>query len=116
MTMESYFFDEPLLMFGNNQKLEHPQDGLFLYGPVKTKGVPSSIHVGLIGTRDGNSLIKNWLKEITGPISVENRDQLHTSPWPGFEAAFGVPLVAEPLAMISLSGVDIANAIGKTNR
>jgi hypothetical protein len=32
MTIQTHFIEEPLLEFGNGQKLEHPQDGLFLYG------------------------------------------------------------------------------------
>jgi hypothetical protein len=116
MTLNTHFISEPLLEFGSQQKLEHPQDGLFLYGPVKRQGVPPSIHVGVVGTHDGIALVRGWLTTLQGPIPVLRTDQLHTSPWPGFQAAFGARLEPTPLVTIPLSGGDITAAIGKTNR
>ncbi len=116
MTIETHYISEPLLEFGSGQKLEHPQDGLFLYGPVKNHGSPEVVHVGVVGTQDGIALVKNWLVTLQGPLPVKRPDQLHTSPWPGFQAAFGLRLIPIPLVTIPLSGSDIATAIGKTNR
>jgi hypothetical protein len=116
MTLEAHFIAEPLLEFGSHQKLEHPQDGLFLYGPVKSRGSPEVVHVGVVGTHDGIALVKKWLATLQGPLPVQRPDQLHTSPWPGFQAAFGTRLEPTPLVTIPLSGSDIATAIGKTNR
>jgi hypothetical protein len=116
MTIETHFIPEPLLEFGNKQKLEHPQDGLFLYGPVKGQGSPEVIHVGLVGTLEGIDLVKQWLVTLVGRLPIERPEQLHTSPWPGFQAAFGARLETKPLVTIALSGSDIANAIRKTNR
>jgi hypothetical protein len=53
MTIQTHFIKEPLLEFGNGQQLEHPQDGLFLYGPVSAGGNPEVIHVGVAGTPEG---------------------------------------------------------------
>src|SRR6266508_5505518 len=61
MSIQTHFIAEPLLEFGNCQKLEHPQDGLFLYGPVKSQGSPDVIHIGVVGTPDGIALTKRWL-------------------------------------------------------
>jgi hypothetical protein len=116
MTLAAHFFREPLLEFGSGQKLEHPQDGLFLYGPVRAKGSPEVIQVGVVGTSDGIALVEKWLHSLVERIPVEDPKQLHTSAWPGFQAAFGVRLVTEPLVSIPVSRLDIANAIGKTNR
>jgi hypothetical protein len=116
MTIATKFIDEPLLEFGSGQKVEHPQDGLFLYGPVKGAGSPAVIHVGIIGTQDGINLVKTWLIALAGRLPADHPGQLHTSAWPGFEAAFGVSLVTNPLVAIAISGADVANAIGKTNR
>ena len=116
MTLETHFIPEPLLEFGSKQTLEHPQDGLFLYGPVKAQGKPQNIHVGVIGTQDGIALVQSWLNTLVGRIDVQRRDQLHTSAWPGFQAAFAVGLETVPLISIPLSGSDIINAIKKTNR
>ena len=116
MTIETHFINEPLLEFGRDQKLEHPQDCLFLYGPVAAPGNPGVIHVGVVGTQDGIDLVARWLVTLLRRLPVERPDQLHSSPWPGFQAAFGVRLETTPLVTLPLSGADISNAIRKTNR
>ena len=116
MTIQTHFITEPLLEFGSGQKLEHPQDGLFLYGPVGVPGTPQSLHVGVVGTPDGIALVQKWLTTLVGRIAVNRTDQLHTSAWPGFQAAFGVKLVSNPLVEIALDGAEIFNAIRKNNR
>jgi len=116
MTIEAHFLREPLLEFGADQKVEHPQDGLFLYGPVKGEGSPEVIHVGVVGTPDGITLVREWLAKIAGPLPVNDPAKLHTSMWPGFQAAFGTRLNTTPLVSIQLSGIAIGSAIGKSNR
>ena len=116
MTIQTHFIREPLLEFGHGQQLEHPQDGLFLYGPVKADGNPEVIHVGIVGTFDGISLVSRWLAEIIGRIPLEKVDQLHTSAWPGFQAAFCARLESTPLVTIPIAENEIYNAIRKANR
>jgi hypothetical protein len=116
MTFEAQFIPEPLLEFASGQRLEHPQDGLFLYGPIGAAGNPGVIHVGVVGTQDGINLVKQWLVTLGGKVPVERPEQLHTLPWPGFQAAFGVELAVDPLVSIALSGRAIGDAIQKTNR
>ena len=116
MTIQTHFITEPLLEFGSGQKLEHPQDGLFLYGPVGVPGTPQSLHVGVVGTPDGIALTQKWLTTLVGRIAANRTDQLHTSAWPGFQAAFGVKLVSNPLVKIALDGAEIFNAIRNNNR
>jgi hypothetical protein len=116
MTISSHFIPEPLLEFGNGQKVEHPQDGLYLYGPVSSGIPPGTIQVGVVGTPDGIALMRQWLSKLQGTLPTERSDQLHTSPWPGFQAAFGAQLVADPLVTITLSSNEIVTAIGKSNR
>lgn len=116
MTIQTHFIDEPLLEFGNGQKLVHPQDGLFLYGPIAAEGSPGVIHVGIVGTQAGIDLVTKWLGILTDRLPIERPEQLHSSAWPGFQAAFGVRLETKPLVTISLSGNDISNAIRRNNR
>lgn len=116
MTIETHFLDEPLLEFANAQKLEHPQDGLFLYGPVGVPGTPETLHVGIVGTPDGIKLVESWLKSLAGRVSTQRSDQLHTSSWPGFQAAFGTKLETRALVTLSMDGTAIFNAIRKANR
>jgi hypothetical protein len=116
MTLATHHIAESLLEFGNGQKVEHPQDGLFLYGPVAAQGSPKVIHAGVVGTASGIALAQQWLTRLIGRIPVERADQLHTSPWPGFQAAFGTKLESKPLVAIPIDGTIIANAIQRTNR
>src|SRR6516162_360873 len=111
MTIQTHFIDEPLLEFGSCQKLEHRQDGLFLYGPVASQGSPGVIHVGIVGTADGIQLVTKWLEILMRRLPVERPEQLHSSPWPGFQAAFGIRLETKPLVTIPLSSNDISYAI-----
>jgi hypothetical protein len=116
MTFASHFLGEPLLEFANCQKIENPQDGLYLYGPVKGPGVPRAIHVGVVGTREGIALAGAWLSSLQGPLPVERPERLHTSPFPGFQATFGIRLEPIPLVAIELLRNDIVAALGRTNR
>jgi hypothetical protein len=116
VTFSSHFLSEPLLEFANGQKVEHPQDGLYLYGPVKSAGTPETIQVGIVGTPEGITLAGRWLSLLQGAISVERPEQMHSSSFPGFQAAFGVRLESSPLVSIALSGNDITKALGRTNR
>jgi hypothetical protein len=116
MTLAAHFIREPLLEFGSGQRVEHPQDGLFLYGPIKGLGNPEIIDVGVVGTPDGIALVHGWLRTVVQRISAADPAKLHTASWPGFQAAFGVRLVDEPLVRIPIDSTTILNAIKKTNR
>jgi hypothetical protein len=114
--MKAEFFEEPLLEFGNGQRVEHPQDGLFLYGPVQVKGSPAVVNVGAIGTRSGIDLLTSWLKRLAGRIPAKNPDALHTSAWPGFQSSFGALLETEPTASVVIGSSAIKNAASISNR
>ena len=116
MTLTAHYLAEPLLEFARGQKVEHPQDGLFLYGPVDSIDRPSIIRVGIIGTAAGIQLVRTWLPQLIGRIPVRDSDKLHTASWPGFEAAFSVQLVTAPVAEIDIPATSIDTAIRKTNR
>ncbi len=110
------YLKEPLLEFGQGQRLEHPQDGLFLYGPVKIKGSPQVVHVGVIGTQTGIRLLTSWLSRLERGIPPQNPRAFHTAGWPGFQACFGAKLEAEPVASIVLGETAIKNAVSISNR
>ena len=116
MTLSGHYISEPLLEFGHGQKLEHPQDGLFLYGPVDLAGSPEVLRVGVIGATEGIHLVKGWLAKLAAPLPVKDPSKLHTSPWPGFQAAFGALLPLDPLATITLSRSAIETSARKSNR
>ena len=116
MTLSAHFISEPLLEFAYGQKLEHPQDGLFLYGPVNLAGSPEVLRVGVIGTAEGIHLVKGWLATLASRLPVRDPSKLHTSAWPGFQAAFGARLPVDPLVTITLSRSEIETAVRKSNR
>jgi hypothetical protein len=116
MTLSTHFLPEPLLEFANGQRVEHPQDGLFLYGPVESAGSPEVLRVGVIGTPQGIGLVKDWQSKLAGRLPVKDRSKLHTSAWPGFQAVFAARLPVAPLATITLSSSEIDTAARKSNR
>lgn len=116
MTIGTHYIPEPLVEFGSGQKLEHPQDGLFLYGPVSLAGSPEVLRVGVIGTPEGIALAKGWLAKMAGRLPVKDPTKLHTSAWPGFQAAFGARLPVDPLATITVARTAIDSTVRKTNR
>ncbi len=93
--------DEPLLIFGNGQKLVDPRDGLSLFGPWDAghPSQPMSLSYGIVGTVEGIQAFSAWAKLLHGPVlndavageDIEPTDVLWP-PFPGFEAATGAIL------------------------
>lgn len=116
MNLEARVIPEPNLEFGMGQKMDHPKDGLFLYGPVQVLGAPKIIHVGVIGTPKGIEITKEWLKTIAGAVEASDPKKLYLSSWPGFQSAMGAELDQNPIASISISSELIERAVKKGNR
>jgi hypothetical protein len=78
--MKAECFEEQLLEFGSDQRVEHPQDGLFLYGPIQVKESRAVVNVGAVGTRSGIDLITRWIKKARRSHSrPESRRPTHVS-------------------------------------
>lgn len=90
---------EPLLLFGNRQRLEDPRDGLALFGPHDCSA--TGLRAGVIGTRDGIRRFKRWVQSIQKPVGVEHSARFRP-PFPGFEAVFGIPWKPEPVLEIAV--------------
>jgi len=97
--MELIKLPEPELLFGYDQSVEDPRDGLTLFGPLD-KGKPYGIRSGVIGTPLCLELFRNWIKKIQGPIGQDL--EVARPVYPGFEAAFGIPWNAEPTIEIGI--------------
>jgi len=106
--------DEPKLQFRFNQRMEHPKDGLFLFGPYDTKNA-GNIRAGVIGTKDGIQKLENWVKKIQSYIEPASSKPNHTA-FPGFEAAFGVKWDSKPWAKIQIDETKLRSAITLANR
>ena len=107
---------EPLLEFDHAQKEEHPKDGLFLYGPPNPSMKGSTIRYGVIGTKAGIEKFEKWADIINGYIPPYKEDVAHHAPFPGFESAFGLKWTPTPLALLQISGKQIADSLRLTNR
>ena len=82
---------EPKLLFGHNQAVEDPRDGLTLFGPLD-EGKTFGVRPAVIGTKAGVERFWRWVESIQRPV---NDDKPSRPPYPGFEAAFGVPFGAK---------------------
>ncbi|MEM7192783.1 MAG: hypothetical protein AAF405_07965, partial [Pseudomonadota bacterium] len=86
---------EPELTFGYGQRLDHPRDGLFLYGPYAAP-TRREITIGVVGTSDGIALFRAWLKGANRRIGVpkakarEKNFSPHLSDFPGLEEGFAI--------------------------
>lgn len=85
--------DEPRLLFNFEQATEDPRDGLTLFGPLE-RGKPYGVRCAVVGTVDGIGLFRGWLQRLQLPIG-DPADR-GRPPFPGFEAAFGIPWRQEP--------------------
>jgi hypothetical protein len=100
---------EPALLFGYNQRMEDPRDGLTLFGPLE-QDRPYGIRYGVIGTRTGIKLLEEWIDWAQGPVAMEGRT-LARPPFPGFEAAFRVPWNPRPSICHELSEDEIGKIL-----
>ena len=89
---------EPTLKFGHQQSLEHPKDGLTLFGPY-TRETPGSVRFGVIGTAAGIETFQKWSAQFNYPLpaykgsrftrrKASKYGKLSHQFFPGFESAF----------------------------
>jgi hypothetical protein len=72
--MQMLRLPEPKLLFGHNQAIEDPRDGLTLFGPLdvdKTYGIRPAV----IGTRSGIDRFWRWAKSIQRPVNDNKRSR-----------------------------------------
>lgn len=110
------FFTEPLLQFGYEQCLHDPKDGLFLFGPLVDERKPAQIRVGVVGTAEGISLYKGWVKGVTGYLPPLKDESPHHLAFPGFEAVFRTSWPATPVVEVPVSAADISRLLRLSDR
>ena len=110
------FFEEPLLEFGYSQTSDNPRDGLFMFGPVVDSGSPKEMRIGIVGTKEGIRLFRNWSDRILRYIPPAVSDSPHHTPFPGFSELFDCTWPSEPVATLEVSAVKIAETIRGDNR
>jgi hypothetical protein len=107
---------EPLLGFGFGQQMEHPKDGLFLFGPLADNSNPAEMRIGIVGTEAGIDCFREWAKRIRGHIPSANAAAAHHASWPGFQAVFGTKWPETALVELIVDEAKLAKAIRIENR
>ncbi|MEM6380333.1 MAG: hypothetical protein AAF705_19245, partial [Bacteroidota bacterium] len=96
--------EEPKLLFGYNQAIEDPRDGLTLFGPVDDF-IPYGITNGVVGTKEGLAKFKHYVTSIQRPVFNANNK---TRPFfPGFEAAFRAKWDADKTLFVEITPPEI---------
>lgn len=110
---ELWHIEESRCVFGFDQSMEHPKDGLTAFGPVhlKTGKQPTDLRVGVVGTEAGIRHYRNWVASLQGPIMAEGNPDPNHSMYPGFEAAFRCRWDPEPVAARVVSAEEISTAL-----
>lgn len=98
---------EPSLEFRFGQTLDHPRDGLYLFGPVDATNERRQVRYGVIGTPASLRRFKEWAAQVSGFIDVPMPRRLsktieaHHVPFPGFSEAFHATWPTEPSRIIT---------------
>lgn len=108
--------EEPRLGFRYGQELEHPKDGLFLFGPLDDKTNPAEMRIGVIGTPNGLICFREWVESIRRYIPPKDPNEPHHAGWPGFQAVFGTQWPEDPLVELEVSENDVRTLIRLTDR
>ena len=107
---------EPLLGFGFDQQMEHPKDGLFLFGPLADHANPAEMRIGIVGTAGCIASFHEWSKRIRGYIPAANADKAHHASWPGFQAVFGTKWPEKVLVELTVDEAELSKTIRIENR
>ena len=97
---ELEFLSEPELRFGFDQAVTHPKDGLTLFGPHKKAN--GSMRIGLVSTPEGKRRYSAWVQNISKPIHAKKNNDPNHTPFPGFEAVFGIGWPTTPIADLQI--------------
>jgi len=111
-----HHIEEPKLGFRFRQELEHPKDGLFLFGPLEDRANPAEMRIGVIGTPTGLRCFREWADSIRRYILPEDAEAAHHASWPGFEAVFGARWPDEPLVELTVSESEVSSTLRISDR
>lgn len=104
--IELIYIEEPNMLFAHGQKCTDPRDGLSLFGPLNNLyGIKS----GVIATKDGLNIFKNYLSHIQKPIY--NTKNITRPMFPGFEAVFGCKWEPEGILFKEVENEEIDNLL-----
>jgi hypothetical protein len=109
---------EPRLLFGHDQPMEDPRDGLTLFNPLD-EGKIFGIRAGVVGTREGIRRYKKWVARIQTPIfdlDKSGEPLSHRPFFPGFETAFRIPWASHPVLELIVPDGELEKHLYKDDR
>ena len=103
---ELIYIQEPNILFAYGQKCTDARDGLALFGPLnKIFGIKS----GVVATKEGLIIFKNYLNRIQSPIY--NANNITRPMFPGFEAVFGCKWNTESIVYKEVTNEEIGKLL-----
>jgi hypothetical protein len=102
---------EPELLFGYGQSMEHPKDGLLLYGPMDSPQAGGKLRIGVVSTAEGLSRYSKCVANLSKAISPARPDDPNHTLFPGFQAVFGVEWPSKPATWLEIDKDELARAI-----
>ncbi|UUZ71248.1 hypothetical protein LP415_19260 [Polaromonas sp. P1(28)-8] len=113
MSFEPHLIDiaEPELLFGYGQRMEHPKDGLPLYGPIRASGGGGKLRIGVVSTVAGLKRYSSGVEKLSKPIAPKLTDNPNHTFFPGFEAVFGVEWPSKPETWLQVDEEELRRAI-----
>ncbi len=102
---------EPDLLFGHGQRMEHPKDGLPLYGPIHSPNGGGRLRIGVVSTTAGLKRYSSCVDRLSKPIAPKLADNPNHTFFPGFEAVFGVEWPSNPEIWLQIDEEGLRKAI-----
>jgi hypothetical protein len=100
------YIEEPNILFAHGQKCTDARDGLSLFGPLNNLyGIKS----GVVATKEGLNIFKNYLSYIQKPIY--NANNITRPMFPGFEAVFGCKWETEGIVFKEVTNEEIGKLL-----
>lgn len=107
---------EPDLLFGYGQSMEHPKDGLLLYGPKESPQAGSKLRIGVVSTEEGLRRYSKCVARLAKPIAPAFADNPNHTLFPGFQAIFGVEWPAQPATWLDIDAEELAHSVRIADR
>lgn len=107
---------EPELLFGFEQRMQHPKDGLLLYGPIDGGGGRGKLRIGLVSTAAGKERYAKCVARLSRPLAPARPDDPNHTHFPGFQAVFGVEWPSRPETWLQVDEAELARVIRMEDR
>jgi hypothetical protein len=109
-------FSEPDLLFGYGQRMEHPKDGLLLFGPYDNPFSGGRLRIGLVATADGARRYSQYVRSLSTAIPPARPNDPNHTIFPGFQAIFGTEWPETPAVSLNIDQEALASAIRMEDR